>query len=438
MKTSDTTSRGPRGPRGPLHGLQVVELAHVMAGPTCARLLADMGAEVIKVERPPHGDDARRMAPPWLGDGDDEATRESAAFVMLNHNKRSIGLDLKTDAAREVLRRLLARADVLVENFRPGALERMGFGWTALQALNPRLVLCSISGFGQTGPYAQRGGFDLVAQAMAGLMSVTGEGPGRPPVKPGVAISDIGAGLYATVGILAALQERQRTGRGQRVETSLFEAAIGFTTWHSAIFAATGASPGPLGSAHPLDAPYQAFEAADGWICIGAANQSNWLKLVKALDAPALAEDPRFADNPARMANLPALVALLAQRLRQRTVFEWLTIFEQHGVPAGPVNDIAAMTADPQVAARGMWRTVAHPVAGDTPAIGCPIKFADHPQPLPTPAPRLGEHAAELLGELGFDAEQSAALRSSSAVFCSDPCRVGHDSPARPRHRAGA
>lgn len=413
----DTTHRAPRGP---LHGLKVVELAHVMAGPTCARLLADMGAEVIKVERPPHGDDARHMAPPWLGHlghGDDEATRESAAFVMLNHNKRSIGLDLKTEAAREVLRRLLARADVLVENFRPGALQRMGFGWAALQQLNPRLVLCSISGFGQTGPYAQRGGFDLVAQAMSGLMSVTGEGPGRPPVKPGVAISDIGAGLYATVGVLAALQERHRTGRGQRVETSLFEAAIGFTTWHSAIHAATGTSPGPLGSAHPLDAPYQAFQAADGWVCIGAANQSNWLKLVRALDAPALGEDPRFADNPARMHNLPALVAAIDSLVRQRTVAEWLATLEAHGVPAGPVNDIAAMAADPQVAARGMWRELVHPVAGSTHALGCPVKFADHPQPLPTPAPRLGEHAAEVLAELGFASDAAAALQSARAVF---------------------
>jgi crotonobetainyl-CoA:carnitine CoA-transferase CaiB-like acyl-CoA transferase len=404
-------------PRGPLHGLKVIELAHVMAGPTCARLLADLGAEVIKVERPPHGDDARHMAPPWLGDADDEDARESAAFVMLNHNKRSIGLDLKTDAGREVLRRLLAGADVLVENFRPGALERMGFGWAALQQLNPRLVLCSISGFGQTGPYAQRGGFDLVAQAMSGLMSVTGEGPGRPPVKPGVAISDISAGLYATVGVLAALQERQRTGRGQRVETSLFEAAIGFTTWHSAIHAATGTSPGPLGSAHPLDAPYQAFEAADGWVCVGAANQSNWLKLVRALEAPTLGEDSRFADNPARMQNLPALVTALDAIFRQRPVAEWLAVLEAHGVPAGPVNDIAAMTADPQVAARGMWRELAHPVAGRTRALGCPIKFAEHPQPLPTPAPRLGEHAGQVLVELGFADNEVAAMRSSRSVF---------------------
>lgn len=410
-------ARSHTTPRGPLHGLRVVELAHVMAGPTCARLLADLGADVVKVERPPHGDDSRHMAPPWLGPPDDEAARESAAFVMLNHNKRSIGLDLKTEGAREVLRRLLLQADVLIENFRPGALERLGFGWSALQALNPQLVLCSISGFGQTGPYAQRGGFDLVAQAMSGLMSITGEGPGRPPVKPGAAISDISAGLYATVGVLAALQERTRTGRGQRVETSLFEAAIGFTTWHSAIYAATGTSPGPLGSAHPLDAPYQAFEAADGWICVGAANQSNWLKLVRALGATGLAEDPRFADNPARMNHLSELVDTLSPLLRAHSVAYWLKTLEAHGVPAGPVNDIAAMTADPQVAARGMWRALEHPVAGSTYAIGCPIKFTDHPQPLPTPAPRLGEHTAAVLAELGFDAEATSALRQQGAVF---------------------
>jgi crotonobetainyl-CoA:carnitine CoA-transferase CaiB-like acyl-CoA transferase len=396
----------------PLQGLHVVELAHVMAGPTCARVLADLGASVIKVERPPHGDDARKMAPPWLGAAQDE----SAAFVMLNHNKRSIALDLKSEGGREVLRRLLARADVLVENYRAGVLDRLGFDWATLQALNPRLVLCAISGFGRSGPYAQRGGFDLIAQGMAGLMSITGEGPGRPPVKPGMPISDITAGLYAVIGILAALQERQRTGLGLRVESSLFEAAVSLTTWHTAICAATGTSPRPAGSAHPLDAPYQAFQARDGWFNLGAANQSTWLKLLSAIDRPELAADPRFAENPDRMENLGALVAALQAVFAEQPVAHWLALLEAHGVPAGPVNDIGAMLADPQLAARGMLPMVQHPRLGPTQALGCPVHFPGRERPLPTPAPRLGEHGDAVLAELGFGADDMQRLRRDGAV----------------------
>jgi crotonobetainyl-CoA:carnitine CoA-transferase CaiB-like acyl-CoA transferase len=397
----------------PLHGLRVVELAHVMAGPTCARVLADLGAEVVKVERPPEGDDARRMAPPWLGPAQDE----SAAFVMLNHNKRSIALDLKSDGGREVLKRLVARSDVLIENYRAGVLDRLGFDWPSLQALNPRLVLCAISGFGRSGPYAQRGGFDLIAQGMAGLMSITGEGPGRPPVKPGMPISDITAGLYAAIGILAALQERQRTGRGLRVESSLFEAAASLTTWHTAICAATGQSPQPAGSAHPLDAPYQAFRASDGWFNLGAANQSTWLKLVQAIERPDLAADPRFRENPDRLQNLAALVEALGAVFAPQPVAHWLARLEAHGVPAGPVNDIAAMLADPQLAARGMLPVVPHARLGPLQALGCPVHFPDRVRPVPTPAPRLGEHGRELLAELGYGADEVQRLHDLQAVF---------------------
>jgi crotonobetainyl-CoA:carnitine CoA-transferase CaiB-like acyl-CoA transferase len=396
----------------PLRGLRVVELAHVMAGPTCGRILADLGAEVIKVERPPDGDDARRMAPPWLG----SAQNESAAFVLLNHNKRSIALDLKREGGRRVLRRLLERSDVLVENYRAGVLDRLGFDWPTLQALNPGLVLCAISGFGRSGPYAHRGGFDLIAQGMAGLMSITGEGPGRPPVKPGMPISDIAAGLYATIGILAALQERQRTGSGLRVESSLFEAAASLTTWHTAICAATGKSPQPAGSAHPLDAPYQAFRASDGWFNLGAANQSTWLKLVQAIDRPDLAADPRFAENADRLQNLAALVETLNAVFSDRPVSQWLALLETHGVPAGPVNDIATMLVDPQLAARGMLPVVNHPRLGPLQALGCPVHFPDRPRPLPSPAPRIGEHGREMLAELGFNAEEVQQLYAQSAV----------------------
>jgi crotonobetainyl-CoA:carnitine CoA-transferase CaiB-like acyl-CoA transferase len=410
-------AEGPSLLPRPLAGVRVVELAHVMAGPTCARLLADLGADVIKVERPPHGDDARLMAPPWLGDAHDPAARESAGFVLLNHRKRSIAIDLKAPAGKEVLWALLGRADVLVENFRRGALDRLGFDWPAMHAANPRLVVCAISGFGRTGPYADRGGFDLIAQGMAGLMSVTGEGPGRPPVKPGVPVSDIAAGLHATIGVLAALASRAGTGLGQRVESSLFESAVALTTWHTAIHAATGASPGPVGSAHPLDAPYQAFEAADGHFTLGAANQANWLKLTAAIGRDDLARDPRFASNPDRMQHLPALVAALAAVFRTQPVAHWLALLEAAGVPAGPVNDIAMMRADPQLAARGQWFEVEHPVAGRTLAMGCPVGLPDaEPLAPPRPAPRLGEQGAEVLAELGFDAARIAALRAEGVV----------------------
>ena len=285
---------------GPLTGLKVIDLSHVMAGPTCAMLLADMGADVIKVEKIPGGDDARRMAPPTIAG-------ESAAFLMMNRNKRGIALDLKTEAGRMVLSRLLQDADVLIENYRRGTMERMGFGYEALHASNPRLIYCSISGFGRTGPYADRGGFDLVAQGMSGLMSITGEGPGCPPVKLGAPVTDITAGILACVGILAALHSRASSGQGQMVDTSLFEAGIIHTYWQSAIAFATGQAPGPMGTGHPLNAPYQAFPAADGWITVGAANQGNWLRLLEALEAPELGYDPRFANNPERMRNLPAL-----------------------------------------------------------------------------------------------------------------------------------
>jgi crotonobetainyl-CoA:carnitine CoA-transferase CaiB-like acyl-CoA transferase len=299
--------------QGPLTGLKVIDLSQIMAGPTCSMLLADMGADVIKVEKVSGGDDSRRMVPPTISE-------ESAAFMMMNRNKRGIALDLKTDAARKILSRLLQDADVLIENYRAGTMERMGFGYDSVHALNPRLIYCSISGFGRTGPYADRGGFDLVAQGMSGLMSITGEGPDHPPMKIGAPVTDITAGILACVAVLAALQSRASTGMGQLVDTSLFEAGILFTYWQSAICFATGQAPGPMGTAHPLNAPYQAFPASDGWITVGAANQANWLRLLEALEAPQLASDPRFATNADRMRNLPTLQETLTPLLDRKSV----------------------------------------------------------------------------------------------------------------------
>ena len=297
-----------RAVSGPLDGVRVVELAHIMAGPVCGLMLADMGADVIKVERP-EGDDSRRFLPPEQGG-------EAAAFMMMNRNKRGIVLDLKSEDGRAAFLKLVARADILIENHRKGTMERLGLGHDVLAEANPALVHVEISGFGRTGPYADRGGFDLIAQGMSGLMSITGEGPGRPPVKVGAPVSDITAGILGAMGALAAYVRRLRTGEGQRVDTSLFEAGIVHTYWQSAIALATGVAPGPMGSAHPLNAPYQAFRTADGWICVGAANQRNWERLLGLIDAPGLAADPRFATNRDRMENREALEAALNAVLR--------------------------------------------------------------------------------------------------------------------------
>ena len=317
------------GRQGPLTGMRVIELAHIMAGPVCGLMLGDMGAEVIKVEKL-EGDDTRRTVPPAL-------EGESAAYMMMNRGKRGIALDLKAPEGVAVLRRLLAKADALIENYRGGTMERLGLGYDTLHRDFPALVYCSLSGFGRSGPYADRAGFDLVAQGMSGLMSVTGEGPGRPPMKCGPPVTDITAGILAAMGVLAAYTRRLKTGEGQAVDTSLFEAGITHTYWQSAIAMATGIAPGPMGSAHPLNAPYEAFETADGWITIGAANQTNWLRLLKAIGMDSLAEDPRFAHNRDRMANREDLAATLAPAFRAQSSESWLARLEAGGVPAGPV-----------------------------------------------------------------------------------------------------
>ena len=395
--------------RGPLAGMKVVELAHIMAGPVCGMMLADMGADVIKVEKP-DGDDSRRFLPP-------DINGESAAFMMMNRNKRGIALNLKAPEAVEVLRTLLSDADVLIENYRIDTMDNLGIGYDTLRQINPKLVYCAISGFGRTGPYATRGGFDLIAQGMSGLMSITGEGPGRPPVKPGAPISDITAGILAAMGCIAAYSHAQRTGEGQTVDTSLFEAGITLTYWQSAIAFATGLAPEPLGSAHPLNAPYQSFRTRDGWINVGAANQRNWLRLLDVIEAPDLGDDPRFATNRDRMENLSALVPLLEARLTTHSTGHWLAAMEEAGLPAGPVLTIPEMHRDPQAQARGMIVETEHPVAGPTQAIGLPVKFGATPGGVSRPAPLLGQHGREILAERGYDDRAIERLIACGAVI---------------------
>jgi len=397
-----------------LSGLKVVDLTHVMAGPTCTLMLADMGADVIKIEKSPNGDDSRHMIPPKVGD-------ETAAFLMMNRNKRGMAIDLKKPGGTRVVRRLLQTADVLVENFAPGVMERLGLGYEDLRKEHPALIYCSLSGFGRTGPYRHRRGFDLIAQAMSGIMSFTGEGPQGAPVKCGAPLSDITAGILAAMGILAAYAHRLKTGEGQWVETSLYEAALVQTYWQSAIALATGVAPRAMGSAHPLNAPYQAFEASDGWIVVGGANHRNWLRMLDAIGAPELAEDARFRDNAGRMANLKALEAELAAHFRTRTAVHWLRALEERGVPCGPVCDMLQALADPQTIAREMLVEVEHSTAGPVQTLGLPVKFSKTPGKVRKGAPIFGEHTREILREHGFGDEEIAALETEGAVAASSP-----------------
>jgi len=371
-------------------------------------LLADLGADVIKVEKMPGGDDTRRYAEPSVNG-------ESAAFMMMNRNKRAIAVDLKTEGGRQVLRRLVERADVLTENYRKGALERLGLGFDALHVLNPALIYCSISGYGRTGPSADKGGFDLIAQGVSGLMSITGE-PGGAPVKVGSPVTDMNAGMLAALGIVSAYVHRLKTGEGQFVDTSLMEAGIHQTAWQAAIFFATGVSPGPGGSAHVLAAPYQAFATADGWINIGGANQANWERIARLVDAPELIGDPRFVDNSARMRNRGQLAQLLGAHLRTRPTREWLQALDEAGIPAGPIQSIGEMTADAQTLAREMVVELEHPVAGRTHALGVPVKFSATPGSIRRPAPTFGQHTREVLLEHGFPETEIAQLADAWAV----------------------
>jgi crotonobetainyl-CoA:carnitine CoA-transferase CaiB-like acyl-CoA transferase len=395
---------------GPLKGIKVVELAQIMAGPTCGMLLADMGADVIKVEKLPGGDDTRSYSEP-------QVNGESAAFMILNRNKRGIAVNLKKPGGLEVVKKLLSTADVVTENYRKGTLDKLGLGWDVLHGLNPRLVYCAISGYGRTGPYADKGGFDLIAQGVAGLMSVTGE-PGGPPVKSGTPIADINAGIFASLGIVSALFARNTTGRGQMVDTSLMEAGVQQMYWQAAIHFATGANPGPSGSAHILTAPYQAFPTADGWINLGGANQSNWERIVRAIGMPELAADERFRNNTERMRNLKALVPILGDALKKKPSAHWISVFEAEGVPVGPVNKTSDMVSDPQVKAREMVIEVEHPKAGRVKAIGHPVKFSETKVEASRPAPLLGQHTREVLKDLGYDDARIDALAQEGAVQC--------------------
>ncbi|MFT3802649.1 MAG: CoA transferase [Burkholderiaceae bacterium] len=393
---------------GPLAGVRVLELAQIMAGPICGMMLADLGADVIKIEKMQGGDDSRSYREPRVNG-------ESAPFMMLNRNKRGIALDLKHPGGKRVLERMVGGADVLIENYRRGTLDKLGLGYESLSRINPALIYAVVSGYGRDGPYGDKGGFDLIAQGFAGLMSITGE-PGRPPVKPGNSVADINGGILAALGVLAAYVHRLKTGRGQIVETSLMEAALQQTYWHAAIFFATGQSPTALGSGHVLAAPYQAFRTADGYVNVGGANQANWERICDVLGRPQWRTDARFADNTARMANLTTLTGEIEAVTTTRPSAHWIAAFDAAGVPAGPVHSIGQALEHPQALARRMVVDLQHPKAGATRALGFPIKLSDSPARIDRPAPTFGQHSREVLGEFGFDAAEVDALLASGAL----------------------
>ena len=393
---------------GPLSGMKVIELAHIMSGPVCGMMLADMGADVIKVEKVPDGDDSRRFSP-ILPSG------ESASFMIVNRNKRGIGLNLKSASGRDVLERLLKDADVVTENYRAGTMEKFGLGYETLKELNPGLIYCAISGYGRTGPYGEKGGFDLIAQGMSGMMSMTGE-EGREPIKAGSPVADINSGILAALGIAAAYVEKLRTGRGQMVDTSLFEAGLQQMYWPAASYLADGTILPKMGSANSTSAPYQVFRTLDGWINIGAANQSNYERLLDVLDAPQLAADPRFTTNASRLAHRQELVDILTARLVQRTTDAWMVEFDRIGLPAGPVLDIAAALAHPQTLARDMVVETDHPAAGKVRGLGLPIHFSGAKRGASRPAPLLGQHTREVLAEFGYSEREVTELIDERAV----------------------
>ncbi len=373
---------------GSLDGLFVLDLTSHLSGPYAAMMLADHGADVVKIEPPGAGDSARGM-PPFVNG-------ESAPFMIWNRNKRGIVLDLKADADREALLGLVDRADVLIENYRPGVMERLGLGWPVLQARNPRLIYAAISGFGRTGPYRDRGGFDLMTQGMSGLMSVCGPADG-PPHRLPIAISDVAAGMFLAFGIVAALEARHRTGRGQLVETSLLEAATSLGVYEAAHYFATGTRPERIGQKHRASAPYQVFETQDGYITIGGAQQKFFETLCRLVGAPELKDDPRFRRNADRVANNDALVALLQERLRTRKSAEWLAMLDEAAIPAGPVLHYDEVLTDPQIVARDMVAATEHPVIGPFRTLGVPVKMSETPGAVRRAAPRLGEDTDEVL-----------------------------------------
>ncbi len=393
---------------GALAGLRVVDCSRVLAGPYCTMLLADYGAEVVKIEQPGTGDGTRQWGPPWVGG-------ESAYFLSVNRNKRSLSLDLKTMAGRRILEQLAAGADVLIENFMPGTMDRLGLGYEALRRRNPGLIYCAISGYGQTGPYRDRPGYDFVIQAQGGIMSISGPADGEPH-KVGVAIVDITAGLFAASAILAALHHRRETGAGQYIDVGLLDAQVAWLANVAHNYLATGETPGRYGNAHPNIVPYESFPTADGYLALAVGTDAQFERFCQASGRPDLWDDPRFRTNAARVANREDLVRRLRRLFRRRPTQEWLDLLLDAGIPCGPINDIPTVLADPQVVAREMVQTAEHATAGSVQLLGPVAKLSATPARVASAPPTLGADSEAILGELGYDAEAIADLRRNGVI----------------------
>jgi crotonobetainyl-CoA:carnitine CoA-transferase CaiB-like acyl-CoA transferase len=395
--------------KAPLDGLMVLDFTRVLSGPYCTMLLADMGARVIKIEQPGRGDDTRAWGPPFVNG-------ESAYFLSINRNKESLTLDLKHPSARRVLEPLLQQAGVLVENFRPGTMDRLGLGYDTLAGGFPGLVYCSISGFGQTGPRRAEPGYDAVIQGEAGLMSITGAADG-PPFRLGVAIADIVSGMFAAQGIAMALLARARTGLGQRVDIGMLDATAALLTYQAGIYFATGTTPGRMGNRHPTIVPYETFPASDGEFVLAVGNDEQWRRCCDVIGAAALAEDDRFSTNQARVRNHDALRSLLIEKLRTRRRTDWVADLKRAGVPCGSVREVAEVLADPQLEAREMIATVDHITAGAMKVLGTPIKLSETPGAVRLAPPGLGQHTDRILQEeIGLSRDEIEMLRSSNVV----------------------
>jgi crotonobetainyl-CoA:carnitine CoA-transferase CaiB-like acyl-CoA transferase len=395
-------------PTGPLAGLRVLDLSRILSGPFATMIFADLGADVIKLENPSGGDDTREWAPPYQGD-------QSAYFLSINRNKRGIAVDLKSDSGRDIAQRLADSADILVENFRPGAAARLGLGYAELSARNPQLIYASISGFGQTGPDAQQPGYDAIAQALGGVVSVTGEPEGE-PVRVGTPVADLGAAMWAAIGVLAALHARAATGRGDWIDISLLDGQIAWLTYVAGGYFASGEVPRRYGSAHPTIVPYQALRTGDGYLMVAVGNDALWRRFAPIIGLPELADDPRFATNPDRVVHRAELIPLIEAALVVRGSAEWAEAMSEAAIPAGAINTVDRALAHPQVVARGMVLTTEHPTAGTLRMPGSPIKLSHHIASVRRPPPLLGEHTDEVLRELGFPATDIAALRDTGVV----------------------
>jgi crotonobetainyl-CoA:carnitine CoA-transferase CaiB-like acyl-CoA transferase len=409
-----------------LDGVRVLELSRILAGPWAAQTLADLGASVIKVERPATGDDTRHWGPPFAKRaGDAQTPGDAAYFLCANRGKRSLAIDFTRDEGRAIVRALARRSDVVIENFKVGGLARYGLDYASLAAENPGLVYCSITGFGQSGPYRSRAGYDFLIQGMSGLMSITGEpdsAPGGKPLKVGVAVTDILSGLYAVIAIQAALAQRADTGRGQQIDISLLDVQVAALANQALNYLASGRAPGRLGNAHPNIVPYEAFEASDGYIVLAVGNDGQFARFCEVARRAELARDPRFATNPSRVENRAQLVPILAALIRSRPRAEWLAALEREGVPCGPIHDIAQLFADPQVEARGLQIAIpdGDAAAADTPSlpgVASPMRFSETPIRYEHPPPRLGQHTDEVLrDELGMAADELRRLRAAGII----------------------